>query len=136
VRLIYQGQLLRDDNRSLASYGLHDNSIVHCHTSRTPYDQQIGSQNRAATSPPAAAAVHAHNNGSTAFVFNIGDHLETIFAIKFLLLWSAFVFYPHYFDMTSLISLTICTVVFVMFAYCSRQRVVANTASPSQSTSS
>uniref|UniRef100_A0A1I7XS70 Ubiquitin-like domain-containing protein n=1 Tax=Heterorhabditis bacteriophora TaxID=37862 RepID=A0A1I7XS70_HETBA len=39
VRLIYQGQLLRDDSRSLASYGLQDGCVVHCHVSNTPYAQ-------------------------------------------------------------------------------------------------
>ncbi|VDN06586.1 unnamed protein product [Thelazia callipaeda] len=39
VRLIYRGQLLRDDTRSLLSYGLHDQCVVHCHVSTTPYAQ-------------------------------------------------------------------------------------------------
>ncbi|CAI5446382.1 unnamed protein product [Caenorhabditis angaria] len=37
VRLIYQGQLLRDDNRTLESYGLKSGSVLHCHISSTPY---------------------------------------------------------------------------------------------------
>ncbi|XGW17913.1 hypothetical protein V3C99_002484 [Haemonchus contortus] len=37
VRLIYQGQLLREDSRTLASYGLRDGCVVHCHISNTPY---------------------------------------------------------------------------------------------------
>ncbi|CAJ0942971.1 unnamed protein product, partial [Mesorhabditis belari] len=37
VRLIYKGQLLRDDNRSLSSYGVEDQCVVHCHVSNTPY---------------------------------------------------------------------------------------------------
>ncbi|MFH4974674.1 hypothetical protein AB6A40_001383 [Gnathostoma spinigerum] len=37
VRLIFQGQLLRDDSRSLSSYGLHDQCVLHCHISSTPY---------------------------------------------------------------------------------------------------
>jgi len=37
--LIFRGQLLRDDNRSLESYGLQDNSIVHCHVNNKPYAQ-------------------------------------------------------------------------------------------------
>jgi hypothetical protein len=31
IRLIFRGQLLRDDNKSLESYGLYDQCIVHCH---------------------------------------------------------------------------------------------------------
>ncbi|KAK6743335.1 hypothetical protein RB195_010536 [Necator americanus] len=40
VRLIYQGQLLREDSRTLASYGLRDGCVVHCHISSTPYSTQ------------------------------------------------------------------------------------------------
>lgn len=43
VRLIYRGQLLRDDTRSLSSYGLHDQCVVHCHISSTPYAQPSSS---------------------------------------------------------------------------------------------
>ncbi|VDK29298.1 unnamed protein product [Gongylonema pulchrum] len=43
VRLIYRGQLLRDDTRSLLSYGLHDQCVVHCHVSSTPYAQPSSS---------------------------------------------------------------------------------------------
>uniref|UniRef100_A0A0R3RT34 Ubiquitin-like domain-containing protein n=1 Tax=Elaeophora elaphi TaxID=1147741 RepID=A0A0R3RT34_9BILA len=50
VRLIYRGQLLRDDTRSLLSYGLHDQCVVHCHVSSTPYAQ------------PSSSAPNASNN--------------------------------------------------------------------------
>ncbi|KAK6056600.1 ubiquitin family protein [Cooperia oncophora] len=49
VRLIYQGQLLREDSRTLASYGLRDGCVVHCHISNTPYARQAPS-----TSQPVA----------------------------------------------------------------------------------
>ncbi|OZC09658.1 ubiquitin family protein [Onchocerca flexuosa] len=45
VRLIYRGQLLRDDTRSLLSYGLHDQCVVHCHVSSTPYAQPSSAPN-------------------------------------------------------------------------------------------
>lgn len=140
VRLIYQGQLLRDDSRSLASYGLHDNCIVHCHISTTPYSQQSSSSNsggnavgqRRSTNGPIIVEHRFETNNDEGigggFGFNIGDHLEAIFAVKFVLLWSAFVFYPHYFDLISFISLTMCTFVFLMFAYSSRQRTAATVA--------
>ncbi|CAI2348566.1 unnamed protein product [Caenorhabditis sp. 36 PRJEB53466] len=37
IRLIFQGQLLRDDNLTLQHYGLQAGSIVHCHISNIPY---------------------------------------------------------------------------------------------------
>lgn len=40
VRLIFQGQLLRDDSRTLASYGICDQCAVHCHVGNRPYQQQ------------------------------------------------------------------------------------------------
>lgn len=36
VRLIFQGQLLRDDARSLVSYGIHDHCVLHCHVGNRP----------------------------------------------------------------------------------------------------
>lgn len=40
VRLIFQGQLLRDDARLLTSYGIHDQCVLHCHIGSRPYQQQ------------------------------------------------------------------------------------------------
>ena len=39
VRLIYRGQLLRDDSRSLSSYGIQDQCVLHCNVSTVPYAQ-------------------------------------------------------------------------------------------------
>lgn len=39
VRLIYQGQLLRDDQRTLENYGLQAGSVMHCHISTVPYQR-------------------------------------------------------------------------------------------------
>ncbi|KAJ1370651.1 hypothetical protein KIN20_032429 [Parelaphostrongylus tenuis] len=46
IRLIYQGQLLREDSRTLASYGLRDGCVVHCHISNTPYAKQVQSSSQ------------------------------------------------------------------------------------------
>lgn len=37
IRLIYQGQLLREESKTLHAYGLQAGSIVHCHISVIPY---------------------------------------------------------------------------------------------------
>ncbi|PAV86726.1 hypothetical protein WR25_14168 [Diploscapter pachys] len=37
IRLIYQGQLLRDESRSLESYGVKEMSVIHVHISNVPY---------------------------------------------------------------------------------------------------
>uniref|UniRef100_A0A158PCC8 Ubiquitin-like domain-containing protein n=1 Tax=Angiostrongylus cantonensis TaxID=6313 RepID=A0A158PCC8_ANGCA len=49
IRLIYQGQLLREDSRTLASYGLRDGCVVHCHISNTPYAKQLESQGQSSS---------------------------------------------------------------------------------------
>lgn len=36
IRLIFQGQLLREDHRTLESYGLQAGSVMHCHISMIP----------------------------------------------------------------------------------------------------
>lgn len=38
---VCSGQLLREDSRTLASYGLRDGCVVHCHISNTPYSTQV-----------------------------------------------------------------------------------------------
>ncbi|VDL71789.1 unnamed protein product [Nippostrongylus brasiliensis] len=59
VRLIYQGQLLREDSRTLASYGLRDGCVVHCHISNTPYSRQAPSQ------PAASSTGLRHRESAT-----------------------------------------------------------------------
>lgn len=44
VRLIFKGQLLRDENRSLESYGVHHNCVIHCHIGSRPYAGASGSR--------------------------------------------------------------------------------------------
>ncbi|EPB74560.1 ubiquitin family protein [Ancylostoma ceylanicum] len=60
VRLIYQGQLLREDSRTLASYGLRDGCVVHCHISNTPYSTQGPS-----TSQPVTTATQLRHRDTT-----------------------------------------------------------------------
>ncbi|KAI1729409.1 ubiquitin family domain-containing protein [Ditylenchus destructor] len=72
VRLIYQGQLLRDDARSLASYGIHDHCVLHCHIGNRPYAQQQGqaanqSSNNHASDGTPLMGLHGqvHGNATT-----------------------------------------------------------------------
>lgn len=52
IRLIFRGQLLRDESRSLSSYGLHDQCVLHCHVSSTPYAPAPSPSSSAAVSSP------------------------------------------------------------------------------------
>ncbi|KAE9556192.1 hypothetical protein FO519_000531 [Halicephalobus sp. NKZ332] len=40
IRFIFQGQLLRNDTRTLASYGVNDNAVIHVHVGQTAYRQE------------------------------------------------------------------------------------------------
>ncbi|CAJ0581060.1 unnamed protein product, partial [Mesorhabditis spiculigera] len=63
VRLIYKGQLLRDDSRSLASYAVEDGCVVHCSISDVPYSVPVPTEapNAAATLP---GRENVHQNGA------------------------------------------------------------------------
>jgi len=117
VRLIYRGQLLRDDSRSLASYGLHENCVLHCHVSTTPYEQAgIGRR----TARPTIGGVY--NNGQAENGLDLGRYIYVIFAFKFAILWSAWFVFPEYFSRTSLVSLILCSGLFMLFWYGSQRR--------------
>jgi hypothetical protein len=123
VRLIYRGQLLRDDGRSLASYGLHDNCIVHCHVSTTPYQADNNSNNsdNSRVSAPASGTIGGGSQsgaeqGSHGRL-HIGRYINVIFTLKFLALWLGAMLYPELFDFASFFSLFMCTVVYALFVF-------------------
>ncbi|CAD5215830.1 unnamed protein product [Bursaphelenchus okinawaensis] len=45
IRLIYKGQLLRDDNKTLSAYGVHNDCVIHCHIGSRPYTQESALNN-------------------------------------------------------------------------------------------
>lgn len=122
IRLIYQGQLLRDDGRSLESYGLHDNCVLHCHIGIVPYTggQPAGSAPAAATVPQAAAA--PIGGGRRLGNADVGQYVYLVFGVKFTLLWLAWFSYPQFFSTTSFISLILCTGLYFSFVYSARRR--------------
>jgi len=120
VRLIYRGQLLRDDGRSLASYGLHDNCIVHCHVSTTPYQAGINNvdNNRSTTSAPGVVGGTGSGADQASHGrLHIGRYINVIFTLKFLALWLGAMLYPELFDFASFFSLFMCTVVYALFVF-------------------
>jgi len=114
VRLIYRGQLLRDDGRSLASYGLHDNCIVHCHVSTTPYESDNNTGDRGNRSQNFVIGNEGNENGGR---LHVGRYINIIFSLKFLALWLGAVLYPEFFDFASFFSLFMCTVVYGLFLF-------------------
>jgi hypothetical protein len=147
VRLIFRGQLLRDETRSLKSYGLHDDCTVHCHVSRNAYtngnafrvhitemdcyiagpqQQQQQPQNTQHHQQQQYAQQNNNTNigggGGLVVRFDIGNYMHLIFAAKFALLWLFFVMYPQYFDFSSFFSLVLCTGLYVAFVGVSFRR--------------
>ncbi|KFD64907.1 hypothetical protein M514_04517 [Trichuris suis] len=128
VRLIYRGQLLRDDSRSLASYGLFDNCVVHCHVSRVPYNGVGETTGGAASSIDRSSSDY---RGAVASIsFDIGNLIYVLFGVKFAFLWAALYLYPDYFDSTSLLSLLFCSLVFLIFCLSAGRRRNAERQSP------
>ncbi|KRZ18641.1 Cysteine and glycine-rich protein 2, partial [Trichinella zimbabwensis] len=114
IRLIYRGQLLRDDSRSLASYGLSDNCVVHCHISQAPYSTTSASASSTGT---AAGQPFEETNR-----FDVGNWTLPIFGVEFAMVGYALYNYPQYFDTTSVISLILCTIIFFIFCMGSNNR--------------
>ncbi|VDO46606.1 unnamed protein product, partial [Onchocerca flexuosa] len=216
VRLIYRGQLLRDDTRSLLSYGLHDQCVVHCHVSSTPYAQPSSAPNTsnnivlshessdrsnrtaaaaiaaiagsqsvsantaegsdrntvqtfrghsiedsqndpllirvqnaflrtflygynavmgpnpeitAGTSLDAAAnaaAGNGRNQNENAIGGRIGQYVQIIFIVKFLILWTFVFLYPQYTDRFSLLLLTFLSMLFVSVLFSNAHQANSN----------
>lgn len=122
VRLIYRGQLLRDDSRSLASYGLHDNCVLHCHVSMTPYEQQSANRAGRPSDGTARGPSLGANGPNTGNGLDLGRYVYVIFAFNFAALWSAWFVFPEYFSRTSLVSLILCSGLFMLFWYGSQRR--------------
>uniref|UniRef100_A0A8D2KTV9 Transmembrane and ubiquitin-like domain-containing protein 1 n=2 Tax=Varanus komodoensis TaxID=61221 RepID=A0A8D2KTV9_VARKO len=106
VRLIYQGQLLRDDSQTLAALHLAHHSVVHCHIS--PHR------------PPAAPA-GAHANAASTDVahaaLNIGSLMVPLLLLLLGALWYFQLQYRHIFTATATACLAGLTLVFSFVAF-------------------
>ncbi|XP_042328162.1 transmembrane and ubiquitin-like domain-containing protein 1 isoform X1 [Sceloporus undulatus] len=106
VRLIYQGQLLRDDSQTLAALHLTDHSVLHCHISQhrpTP----------APTGGPAHAGAHA--GAHTAL--NVGSLMVPLFVLMVGALWYFQMQYRHVFTTTATTCLAGLTLIFSFVAF-------------------
>ncbi|KAF1416838.1 Transmembrane and ubiquitin-like domain-containing protein 1, partial [Spheniscus humboldti] len=103
VRLIYQGQLLRDDTQSLAALHLAHNSVLHCHISQhSPAPAPAGP--RASTDP-----VHA--------ALNVGSLMLPLFVLMLAVLWYFQLQYRHVFTATATTFLAGLTLLFSFMAF-------------------
>ncbi|XP_062977564.1 transmembrane and ubiquitin-like domain-containing protein 1 [Elgaria multicarinata webbii] len=106
VRLIYQGQLLRDDSQTLAALHLTHNSVVHCHISQhRPAPVPAGGHGNAANVDAAHAAL------------NVGSLMVPLFVLMLGALWYFQLQYRHVFTATATTCLAGLTLVFSFVAF-------------------
>ncbi|NXF55881.1 TMUB1 protein, partial [Oceanites oceanicus] len=103
VRLIYQGQLLRDDTQSLAALHLAHNSVLHCHISQH-------------SPSPAPAGPHASADPVHA-ALNVGSLMLPLFVLMLAVLWYFQLQYRHVFTATATTFLAGLTLLFSFMAF-------------------
>ncbi|NWZ48669.1 TMUB1 protein, partial [Chauna torquata] len=103
VRLIYQGQLLRDDAQSLAALHLAHNSVLHCHISQH-------------SPAPAPAGPHASADPVHA-ALNVGSLMLPLFVLMLAVLWYFQLQYRHVFTATATTFLAGLTLLFSFMAF-------------------
>ncbi|NWS78375.1 TMUB1 protein, partial [Crotophaga sulcirostris] len=106
VRLIYQGQLLRDDSQRLGSVPLAPHSVLHCH---------LAPPGPAPAAPRASAdPVHA--------ALNAGSLMLPLFLLLLALLWYCQLQYRHVFTATATTFLAGLTLLFSVMAFAMYRR--------------
>ncbi|XP_071477613.1 uncharacterized protein [Diadema antillarum] len=99
VRLISNGQLLTDDSRTLATYGITNQHVIHCQVSQAGTGQ--GHHRR----HPSDAGGGEHD---------LGRYMVPLFACILAFVWYLRFQYRFMFNATSTLSLTAVTVVFLL----------------------
>ncbi|XP_078397328.1 transmembrane and ubiquitin-like domain-containing protein 1 isoform X2 [Cetorhinus maximus] len=102
IRLIYQGQLLGDDTRTLSSLHIVNNCVVHCHISQN-------------ATPQSPAGSHAAENTET--TLNIGSLMLPIFFLMLSVLWYYQLNYRQFFTTPATVSLVGITILFSFVAF-------------------
>ncbi|NWQ98069.1 TMUB1 protein, partial [Burhinus bistriatus] len=103
VRLIYQGQLLRDDAQSLAALHLAHNSVLHCHIS--PHSPAPAPTGPRASADPTHAAL------------DVGSLVLPLFVLMLAVLWYFQLQYRHVFTATATTFLAGLTLLFSFVAF-------------------
>lgn len=102
VRLIYQGQLLQDDARTLASLNLVHNCVLHCHISQH-------------TARGAAAGVRPADQVQVAL--NVGSLMVPLLVLMLSVLWYCQIQYRQFFTAPATASLVGITIFFSLVAF-------------------
>lgn len=106
VRLIYQGQLLRNDAQTLAALHLTHNSVVHCHIL----------QHRP-TPPPTGTHGNGANVDAAHAALNVGSLMVPLFVLMLGALWYFQLQYRHIFTATATTCLAGLTLIFSFVAF-------------------
>lgn len=119
VRLIYNGQLLRDAGKSLASYGVQENCVVHCHVTRAPTLTTTASSDErtAETTQAPSSGNGARRRGGR---LNLGRFAYPVFGVNFGLLWLVAALFWHHISFTALVYLVLCSAAFGLSYFHSR----------------
>ena len=105
VRLIFNGQELRQNDRSLQSYNIRDNCVVHCLVTDPPPQE------------PAADAAQQEDEDA----WDVGHLMLPMFAVVLALLWYFRIAYRMYFTTISSLILVVFTSFFVVAVLLSRR---------------
>lgn len=108
IKLIYQGQLLQDPQRSLLSLNITHNSVLHCHIS------QAQAQREAAEDGPRASRVSILSGGlrSAGVALSTGGLVIPVFVVLLAVVWYFRINYRQLFTAPATISLVGVTVFF------------------------
>ncbi|MBN3308774.1 transmembrane and ubiquitin-like domain-containing protein 2 [Amia ocellicauda] len=102
IKLIYQGQLLQDQTRTLLSLNITDNSVIHCHVSQ-------------ATREPVPDPVVAGEHGGV--VLSMGNLMIPVFVVMLAIIWYFRINYRQFFTAPATVSLVGVTVFFSFLVF-------------------
>ncbi|XP_007899720.1 transmembrane and ubiquitin-like domain-containing protein 2 [Callorhinchus milii] len=102
MKLIYQGQLLQDQSRTLGSLNITDNCVIHCHISQT-----------SSSSDPAVSSVVEQNQAA----LNVGNLMIPVFVIMLAVVWYYRINYRQFFTAPATVSLVGVTVFFSFLVF-------------------
>ena len=105
VRLIFNGQVLREETNTLRSYGIFDKCVVHCliHQQAAP--------------PPASAGPRPQAEENTEDDFDLSEAFIPILGVALIFLWYFAFTYSSYFNMMSSTALLGLTSLFLLSVY-------------------
>lgn len=109
IKLIYQGQLLQDPQRSLLSLNITHNSVLHCHISQAQALREASAEEN-----PRAGRVSMLSGGlrSAGLALSTGSLVIPVFVVLLAVVWYFRINYRQLFTAPATISLVGVTVFF------------------------